>query len=226
MTKGTATMTMPGVVDPSHSAIVEVVSQKFSTEIRELKDLQANLERRRAEERMEQEAEKKRERESIAKKQDDAFGRLLDLQVQEAQAKAKRDAMMNKLLAALLAIATSGGFGGFYLATQKPTDEEREREAAPVVETVAKKSNEVEARVEKAEKKIERLGEIAVEQQVQLSDGVQYIGDKIDAAHPRQRDEVAEPDSVKAAKRKADKFKQRKGAKELFRDDGEIFSGL
>jgi hypothetical protein len=202
---------------------------KFSTEIRELKELQAEMERRRAEERAAEELSKKQEREAIARKQDDAFSRLLDLQVQEAQAKAKRDAMMNKLLAALLAIATSGGGAGIYLASQKPTEEDRAREAAPVTDVVEQQSNEVEARVEDAEKKIERLGAIAVEQQVQLSDGVQYIGDKIDAAHPRQRDDVQQPDSVKAAKRKAEKIKQRKGAEALFKDTSDPtdpFSGI
>lgn len=217
---------MAEVVDPDHSAVVEVVSAKFSTEIRELKELQAELARRHAEQTAAAEAEKKQEREAAAKKHDDAFSQLLQLQVQEAQAKQKRDAMLNKLLAALLAVATSGGGAGIYLASQKPTEEERQREAAPVTEAVAKESNEVEARVQDAEKKIERLGEIAVEQQVQLSDGVQYIGDKIDAAHPRQRGDVEQPDSVKAAKRKADKIKQRKGAEELFKDEDDPFAGL
>lgn len=211
---------------PEAGSIVDIVSERFSTEIRELREVQAALERRRAHERAQEERKKKIEREAIARKQDDAFSKLLQLQVQEAEAKSKRDALMNKLLAALLAIATSGGGAGIYLAAQKPTEEDRKREAAPVVESVAKETAEVERRVAKAEKKIERLGEIAVEQQVQLSDGVQYIGAKIDAAHPRQRNEVDQPDSVKAAKRKADKIKQRKGAEELFRDEEDPFSGL
>ena len=49
---------------------------------------------------------------------------------------------------------------------------------------------------------------------------------EIDAAHPRQRNDVEQPDSVKAAKRKADKIKQRKGAEELFKDEDDPFAGL
>jgi hypothetical protein len=223
MTEGA--MTMSDVIEPNQSVVLQRV-EKYGTEIRQLKELQAEIAKRHAEQRAADEAEKKSAREAIARKQDDAFSKLLSLQVQEAEAKAKRDAMMNKLLAALLAIATSGGGAGIYLASQKPTDEDRKREAAPVVESFAKEADEVERRVEKNAKKIERLGEIAVEQQVQLSDGVQYIGDKIDAAHPRQRGDVEEPDSVKAAKRKAEKIKKRKGAEELFRDEEDPFEGL
>jgi hypothetical protein len=212
-------------IKPDHSVVLQRV-EKYGTEIRQLKELQAEIAKRHAEQRAADEAEKKSARDAIAKKQNDAFSQLLQLQVQEAQSKQKRDAMLNKLLAALLAVATSGGGAGIYLASQKPTEEERAREAAPVTEAVAKESNEVEARVEKNAKKIERLGEIAVEQQVQLSDGVQYIGSKIDAAHPRQRNDVEQPDSVKAAKRKADKIKQRKGAEELFKDEDDPFAGL
>ena len=60
-----------------------------------------------------------------------------------------------------------------------------------------------------------------VEQQVQISDGFEFIADKIDAAHPRQKNEVDIGDypAVEAAKKKSDAIKMKKGVDRLFQSD-------
>lgn len=209
-------------------SIVETLSTKFRTEIRELKELQEQNEKRRAEAREAEERQKREQQEKAAQTQQALLEQLLTAQVQEAEQKAKRDKILIQILGALLALITGGGGATAYMVTRQPTEDEAAAKAQPVVDTVEKSSNAMQSRVEKAEKKIERLGTIAVEQQVQLSDGIEYIGKKIDAAHPRTAEAVDEPPSVKAAKTKADTIKRTRGVEKLFQDEdpSDPFAGL
>ncbi len=206
---------------------VETLSKKFSTELHALKELQAAVEQRRAEERAREEVEKAETHAKAARKQEALIGDLLTAQVEEAQLRAKKQGTLNKILAALLTLMTTGGGTGVYLAMQKPTEDQKRESAKPVTESIDASRVEVEARIESNAKKIGRLGEIAIEQQVQLSDGVEFIGDKIDAAHPKTKNKVDRPDSVDAAKKRATKIKKSKGAEALFKEDPtDPFAGL
>jgi len=204
---------------------VETLSTLLCTEISQLKELQEANEKRRAEAREAEERKKAEQQEKAAKTQQALLEQLLTAQVQEAEQKAKRDKVLIQILGALLALITGSGGATVYMVTRQPTEAETAR---PVVEQVEQSSSKMQNRVEKAEKKIERLGTIAVEQQVQLADGIEFIGAKIDAAHPRTAEAVEEPPSVRAAKTKAAKIKARKGSAELFRDidPSDPFAGL
>lgn len=161
----------------------------------------------------------KRESASRQAEQETLVNNLLQQQVEEAEQKAERGRMVNKILTAVVALVGTAGGTGFYFTAQSSKEaavEAAAAERASHAEPAALRS--LDKRVNLTERKIERLGEIAVEQQVQLSDSIEYIGKKIDAAHPSQRDKVKEPESVKAAKTRASKIKMRKGANALFTD--------
>ncbi len=111
--------------------------------------------------------------------------------------------MFNRLLALLVAVLTAGATGGVYAWKQEPTAAQIQKDAAPVVKAV-------DHRVHIAEEKIEKLKEVALEQQVQIADSVTYISEKIDAISPRKTADVTMPESLKAAKRKANAIKRSK----------------
>ncbi len=95
-----------------------------------------------------------------------------------------------------IAVLSGGGYGGYRVVTAEGVDD----------------------RVDHVERKLQRLGENTVEMQVQQVESTEYIADKIDAAHPREADDVAEPESLQAAKRKVSKIKRRKAVEQMFQD--------
>ena len=68
---------------------------------------------------------------------------------------------------------------------------------------------DVEERVEAIEIQVDKLEDIAVEQQIQISDGFEYLGDKLDAISPAAQD-VEEPETMVQAKAKADRERARR----------------
>lgn len=188
--------------------------------------LQLNrLEQARLAEEAEREKRARAREELRDQRETEARERLLALQVEEAEAKARRDTVINRLLSALLVIVTGGLGTQYYLGTRHPSPQEQ---VAPVIKSVGKETAEVERRVEKAERKIEVLKDIAQEQQVQISDSTEYITQKIDAAHPRAAGKVDRPESVRKAKTKADAIKKARheSKKELFEDSADPFEGI
>ena len=187
----------------------------FQTELGELRKLQALHT---------QEAKK-----VVKEGQEETLQRLQALQLEEAELVAKRQGLWNKLLAALVSLLTAVAAGGVYVGLRpQPVTEQ---EAKPVLEKVEavnrETSAEIEARVSKAEAKIERLKDVALEQQVQLSESTDYIVRKIDAAHPRTADAVQVPPSVKQAKDKADAIKREREqrSEEMF-PETDPFAGI
>jgi hypothetical protein len=146
------------------------------------------------------------------------IGRILDYQEQEAREKVVRERRVTRLITILIfsVISAAGGTGA--MLARSPTNEEISQ---PVVDMVKATESSLTKRVEESEKKIQRLGESVIEQQVQISDGFDYIADKIDAAHPRQKGDVDIRDypTVEAAKRKADHIKMQKGVEKLFAEE-------
>ncbi len=114
-----------------------------------------------------------------------------------------------------LGIAASLGtisFGGYELVL-KPT------EVAPeeVQKTVTKESNQLENRIDANTRKVERVGVGLIQQQELTVETTNYIGDKIDAAHPKvpptEKPEALQ-DAETAVKKRADDAK----AGKLFED--------
>ncbi len=66
------------------------------------------------------------------------------------------------------------------------------------------------------ERKVQKLGERSIEQEVQMVEGIRFIGDKIDAAHPREAATVAKPRSLKAAEKRVDRIKRKKAVEQMF----------
>lgn len=211
-----------------HRKITRDVSQTMDLKLDELRRLQAEYEKRQRRE--VEEAEQRVTKAAAERKQvqEEKLDALFQLQVESAEARNKRQQLWNRLLATLVTVLTATAGGGIYLGTRRPTEEEKAEEAAPVIREVERESKEVEKRVEKAEQKIERLKDVALEQQVQISDSTEYIVEKIDAAHPKTADSVEKPESLKRAKTKADAIKRKRAAekKVLFEEDTDPFAGI
>jgi len=193
--------------------------------------LEAKLSELRAyQEQMEAEKDKKRKEEEAARKkvQDDAVSQLLQLQVKEAEERAKRQGLWNKILAALAVILTGVAGTVGVVATRAPTPEQKEQEAAPVIERVEQEGAQIEKRIKANEDKVERLKDLALEQQVQISDSSEYIVKKIDAAHPRTADDVERPKTMDAANTKADAIKKKRASEQREAIEAEVdpFAGL
>ena len=157
---------------------------------------------------------------------EEALQRLMDLHVEDTEDKSRRSRALTRLIVFFVAIVTSGGGFGLWTLLKKPSDDEIRKEAEPVIRAVGTSSETIENRLDSAEEKINKLGHAVVEQQVQISDGFEFIADKIDAAHPRQKDavDIGDYPTVEAAKRKADAIKMRKGVQKLF-DEEDVFDG-
>lgn len=155
--------------------------------------------------------------------QQDRLERLISSQLKESQDRSRRDRTITKLAAFVLAAVVPGGAGSVYLLSRSPSADEIKLQAQPVLDTVEASQKNVDKRLDDAEGKINRLGHSVIEQQVQISDGFEYIADKIDAAHPRQKGDVDIRDypAVEAAKKKADAIKMKKGVQDLFNEDDE-----
>jgi hypothetical protein len=155
--------------------------------------------------------------------QQDRLERLISSQLKESQDRSRRDRTITKLAAFVLAAVVPGGAGSVYLLSRSPSADEIKLQAQPVLDTVEASQKNVDKRLDDAEGKINRLGHSVIEQQVQISDGFEYIADKIDAAHPRQKGDVDIRDypTVEAAKKKADAIKMKKGVQDLFNEDDE-----
>jgi len=156
--------------------------------------------------------------------QQEAIQRLLDLQVEGSEERTRRSRAFTRLVVFLVAIVTSGGGVGIWTALRSPSDDEIRKEAEPVIRAVGTSSETIEIRLQSAEAKINRLGKAVIEQQVQISDGFEFIADKIDAAHPSQKHkvEIADYPAVEAAKKKSDAIKLKKGVQKLF-DEEDVF---
>jgi hypothetical protein len=157
---------------------------------------------------------------------EEALQRLATLQIESVEDKGKRSKAVTRLIVLLVAFVTSGGGLGLWSLLRQPSDDEIRKEAEPVIQAVGTSSETIENRLDSAEEKINKLGHAVVEQQVQISDGFEFIADKIDAAHPRQKDavDIGDYPTVEAAKRKADAIKMKKGVQKLF-DEEDVFDG-
>lgn len=112
-----------------------------------------------------------------------------------------------------------GSFSGWRFVVHPPEEEETVQ-PSDVKTTVEREGKALEHRVQTVETKVHRLGEIAVDQQIQTVDGIEYISNKIDAAHPDKRGAVPQPETMREARKRADavKKKRRKERLDPFQD--------
>jgi len=202
-----------------HRKITHDVNTTMETKISELRALQA-----------EADARQQREAAERKKAQEEKLDALLQLQVDQAEQQKQRQVLLNRLLATLVTVVTAAAGGGVYLGVRR--HDQNPQDAADTVKmtkAVEEQGQGIEKRIELNEKKVERLKDVALEQQVQLSDSTEYIIQKIDAAHPRSPD-IASPEaeSVEKAKKKAAAIKRSKEreSKELFEENVDPFAGL
>lgn len=155
--------------------------------------------------------------------------RKLEEEAKSGESSNKLDALINdlekskrftKLKRWVIGILTAGGtltFGGYKLVLQ-PAQEAEKVQPEDVQATVTKESTQLEHRVTANSKKVERLAEIAVEQQELTVKTADYIGQKIDAAHPKTADVVPKPKALDDAEEAVQERKRKARAGELFKD--------
>jgi len=171
----------------------------------------------------EKDAARERKRAESAAEDKAKYDQLLDLQIKDAEERQKAAKLRNKLLGVLIALLSTAGGSGVYMAAQ-PTPEKVEPKE--VKEAVVKAEKADKARIEAVEVKVERLGSASVDSQVAQSAGVEYIVKKIDAASPKVADEVEEPPEVEAARIRSDEIKTKKRRAEVLGKKYDPFEDL
>lgn len=162
-------------------------------------------------------------RDAEAEEQKRRYEQLLEYQAEEAKEKAKSRKLRNQLLAALIAVITTGGGTGAYMAAQPGPQRVEPKE---VKEAVVEADRADKRRMDVVESKVERLGSAQVEGQIAQSAGVEYIANKIDAASPKAADKVDEPPEVEAARIRADAIKKKKRKAEVLGTKYDPFEDL
>jgi hypothetical protein len=192
------------------------LSSTMTRQLEEFRKERAAWEQQKAEE----EAEK---REQEAKAMREKYEKLIEIQTQEAEERSESRKLRNKLLGAVIAILTAAGGTGGYFAVQP---EPQRVETKEVQETVVSKTGAIESRVGKLEGKMERVGSAQVDSQIQQAEGVAYIVDKIDTAHPRSADKVDEPKVVEEARIRSTEIQKKKRRAEVLGEKYDAFEDL
>ena len=174
--------------------MTEAEIETLSTDVREI---HAYMEARR-------DAEEDRE-----DKLDRKLTQFMELQADEAIARAKRRKAMKKIMGWLVGVFGLGGGGGssayFYMRQPPPPVVQ----PAEVQETVEKRTKKLERQQGTQAKKIERLGDLHFEQRDLILQQGDEIRDKLDAISPKAR-EIDEPDAVEDAREEVRAYKERK----------------
>lgn len=153
--------------------------------------------------------------------------------------KASRRRFWKKLggiLGGILAVA--GGGTGYWVKTAPPAPEKVE--ASDVKDAVAESKTELEliikgdplnpkdtgilGKVDGNIEKLDWLHERAEEQQVQISDSTEFLGDKLDAISAKAS-KVKKPPTLEQAKDRADRIKAAKREEALFEGEKDPFKG-
>ncbi len=152
-------------------------------------------------------------------RQDRQLQQLVDLQLEQAQEAQRRGVVFTRLISALAALITAITGGGIYWGTRAPTPQQERERVAPIVRAV---SSDTAARVSAAERKVETLGEIVIEQQVVLTEGIDYLGRKLDAVSPARAPKVEAPASLTEARKKTQRLKREIAKDQLFGEPGKL----
>lgn len=146
----------------------------------------------------------KRQKENSA-----ANSELLALQIEAADAKVTRQKFINRLLIAVVTVFAGAGTSGAYYVAQPATAEEKKEEAKPVLDVIEKGDTSLETQIKLNTTRAERLRDLALEQQVQISDNGDYTRLLIRAAHPKlDESSIVVPSSIPKARKKAKAIKR------------------
>lgn len=144
---------------------------------------------------------------------------LINEQVKSQQVRTKNREFIKKWVLGPLATLLAGAAGLLgYVQSNKPDPTvaegvEQARETEAMENAVSTPMVELERKQALTDTKIDRIVEIQLDQQVQLSETTDYIVDKIDHISPRARS-VQEPESVQEGRAKANAIKAaREGGK-------------
>lgn len=142
------------------------------------------------------------------------LSKMLEQQVLAEQQKAQRwQFFMRYVVGPLVAFIIGGGSVAGYTIAQRPETPSPDQLTQEAASSAAQKTSlPIKLRVSDLEGRVENLAYSVVEQQIQLSEGIQYIADKIDAAHPSKADKIDVPPTVKAAAEKAEEIKRKQRA--------------
>lgn len=120
----------------------------------------------------------------------------------------RRSKYLKRAAGVFAALIGGGGIGGWKMVqTGEPAPIETVQPAV-IVET-----SEIDDEIER---RFRLLGERALTQDVQMVDGLRYIGDKIDLAHPEFKGQTTKPKSIEAAEKRVAEIKKDRALDELF----------
>lgn len=161
------------------------------------------------------------------REQDDVRGlleKMLEQQVAAEQQKARRwQFFMRYVVGPLVAFIVGGGSVAGYTIAQRPEPPSPDQLTQEAASSAAQKTSlPIKLRVGDLESKVQNLALAMVEQQAQLGEGIQYIADKIDAAHPSKADKVDVPPTIKEAADRAKSIKAQRRADEILDGNASI----
>lgn len=156
---------------------------------------------------------------------------MLEQQAAEEAKKNRRWQLFYRYVAApiITFIIGGGSLFGYRIAHQDAPDPASPEELAGQAadQAAVRASLPVKVRIVDLESKVRTLGTLAIEQQVQVADGMKYIADKIDKVHPSRAGAVDKPESVQKSEDKAEAIKKARRVDELFDvDDPDPFSQM
>lgn len=189
----------------------ESLTSKLNAELTQLKQLQVD-----------NESKRKAEIESTIERKHNSLvevlltQRELDKQEREREKKEREETRrwyVTKVVLPLgFALISALGGGAYWNVTHTPDPAQVvEDSKAAVKSAVDGRLTAVEDHLDRNDKKIQRTVEMLQDQQVQLSESVDYIGDKIEAVHPRAA-RVDVPPAVESGRKAAAAIKDARGA--------------
>jgi hypothetical protein len=137
---------------------------------------------------------------------------VLGQKIRRKDDRKERNKALRLWIPVALGLLSATGYGGWKVVRVEPDPE------AATIEDSVSASKDLDKQVQTNSAKIEVLGVIAVEQQELTVESAHYIGDKIDAAHPKTADAVDKPPALKKAEDIVDDRTKKAKAGELFKD--------
>ena len=114
----------------------------------------------------------------------------------KAYEKRRRDRLLYRLklwIPVGTVVMSALGFGGYQVAKEDPTATDNDDVKLTVETQAAREREETREQALVNAENIETVAGMIVESQEVSVEGFQYLGDKIDTAHPRQADDVEKP---------------------------------
>lgn len=184
---------------PLDDDMLRTLTGAFNKELEQLKEL---------------EAQRERDRKAKADNTEQLLRTMLEMQAAaEKRAEERRKFLIRFILGPSgLVAAISGAVLGYTQATRTDEDppglEDTKRVRATTTK-VEQRVNELDTRLKINDLKVERVVDVLLDQQVQLSDSIDHVIEKIERAHPQTRS-IQEPASLTEGREKARAIKQKR----------------